>query len=822
MMSIISEVRRTNGNIGRDAPRSPISISTDSSRRNSLRPILPDKHSEPPTPVSPPAFDRLSRKRAASLDTESANQPRIGDLALNSASTSNSTTGGPSPISDTAVTEQVCLCQPDPKIPRPRNAFILYRQHYQAQVVAQHPGLANPEISKIIGEQWREQAPNVKEEWKRLAEEEKQRHQRQYPNYRYQPRRSGKAVGNRPPTSTSDDPIRCPRCNGRYISTPSTPLTPFTPAFGAAVPRNDRLLPSFSANNQSLQQQAQQSQYQPQPGELERQRYLAQMPGSGRVDSPHIGPPPQQMVRRHPYPQPLHTHHEHDQDIEMQSPSPDFKRRRFTNDPRVYPQASPMTYSNPHQGFVRNQQIPMSAGPFRNPPQPLPPSRQGAMGPPQSAPMRSTHMQQTMTPIYRSRTPTFDESLRLPPLQTQLPTTTSTSTSTHRPADRDVRHESRESQARSIEAMVMTIPYMNKLTVLSKISPPLATPGPTSPAQDIRGAVIAVEGVEKGLIKEVGDFIRGHLEKDASCVVRTWITESSATRDLREIAADGDMDTEMRDVSAAKDSRREQAREKGTEKVPERNEHRHEMMMDMKDFKHKDESSDPFVDYLSTISQWHRNSSQITKFITTIPPSSPRRETSTTSSTPRSSEASQSSTPHKKTPIALIPHGYSLTLSDSYSLRLPINDSYAPVDHWQWMATLWRGIIGADLTVFVKGVGREEMDRCGGVEWSVGGGGRGIVVRVLVSEKGGREGSLGSLGDSVGLRKGSASTVGSGGGEREREKEIAGGTGGTGTGSGIGREREKIKGKMDEKTRRRLGFEVGEWVRGIDGGWGRC
>jgi HMG (high mobility group) box len=49
-------------------------------------------------------------------------------------------------------------------------AFILYRQHFQAQVVAQHPGLANPEISKIIGEQWREQTPEVKSDWKRLAE----------------------------------------------------------------------------------------------------------------------------------------------------------------------------------------------------------------------------------------------------------------------------------------------------------------------------------------------------------------------------------------------------------------------------------------------------------------------------------------------------------------------------------------------------------------------------------------------------------------------------------------------------------------------------
>jgi hypothetical protein len=49
-------------------------------------------------------------------------------------------------------------------------AFILYRQHHQQQVVNLHPGLANPEISKIIGQQWREQAAEVKSDWKRLAE----------------------------------------------------------------------------------------------------------------------------------------------------------------------------------------------------------------------------------------------------------------------------------------------------------------------------------------------------------------------------------------------------------------------------------------------------------------------------------------------------------------------------------------------------------------------------------------------------------------------------------------------------------------------------
>jgi hypothetical protein len=36
--------------------------------------------------------------------------------------------------------------------------------------VARHPGLANPEISKIIGEQWQSEFDAVKSEWKALAD----------------------------------------------------------------------------------------------------------------------------------------------------------------------------------------------------------------------------------------------------------------------------------------------------------------------------------------------------------------------------------------------------------------------------------------------------------------------------------------------------------------------------------------------------------------------------------------------------------------------------------------------------------------------------
>jgi HMG box factor len=93
------------------APCLQVSFSAESSRRGSQRQVPPEKESEKPTPSSPRT--RLTKKRAASLNTDAANEPEIGDPALNSARSSGS-------LSE-SMRYQVCLCQPDPKIPRPRN-----------------------------------------------------------------------------------------------------------------------------------------------------------------------------------------------------------------------------------------------------------------------------------------------------------------------------------------------------------------------------------------------------------------------------------------------------------------------------------------------------------------------------------------------------------------------------------------------------------------------------------------------------------------------------------------------------------------------------
>ena len=77
--------------------------------------------------------------------------------------------------------------------------------------------------------------------------------------------------------------------------------------------------------------------------------------------------------------------------------------------------------------------------------------------------------------------------------------------------------------------------------------------------------------------------------------------------------------------------------------------------------------------------------------------------------TPSISSSQDSSNTTK--PVIILPT-YQLRASDIYTSRVPIDDSYSPTDHWQWMATLWRGTVGPDLTIYVKSsVKGEEVRR---------------------------------------------------------------------------------------------------------------
>ncbi|ONH72656.1 Repressor of filamentous growth 1 [Pichia kudriavzevii] len=79
------------------------------------------------------------------------------------------------------------------QIPRPRNAFILFRQkHHQALIEEGNQLKSNPEVSKELGEKWRALSDEEKQYWNNLAEEEKRLHAEKYPGYKYTPKRKSK------------------------------------------------------------------------------------------------------------------------------------------------------------------------------------------------------------------------------------------------------------------------------------------------------------------------------------------------------------------------------------------------------------------------------------------------------------------------------------------------------------------------------------------------------------------------------------------------------------------------------------------------------
>ncbi|KAG6824997.1 hypothetical protein H0H92_005128 [Tricholoma furcatifolium] len=75
-----------------------------------------------------------------------------------------------------------------PKIPRPPNAFIIYRSQMQ-RTLPPETIRNQPEVSRIIGGMWRSEPPEVKARFEERAALKKREHEHAYPGYKYAPRR---------------------------------------------------------------------------------------------------------------------------------------------------------------------------------------------------------------------------------------------------------------------------------------------------------------------------------------------------------------------------------------------------------------------------------------------------------------------------------------------------------------------------------------------------------------------------------------------------------------------------------------------------------
>lgn len=331
--------------------------------------------------------------------------------------------------------------------------------------------------------------------------------------------------------------------------------------------------------------------------------------------------------------------------------SPEVKRRRVSHSLR--PGMLPLRDRSPESPYPMS---PYSAHPDMQPRNVLP----------------MMHPQRQYGSVQGMQHP--DGSLKLAPLKTATPVSTPLT-----PLPQDS----------SVEATVMTIPFLNKIKVLAKISPPLV-PSFREGSPAPRGPVIAVDGQDPVLVQIAVEYLQRLLKRDYTYRVRVFDGPDL----LNMTTADGQM-------------------------------------------------GDATVRYLDTISAWHRISDEVISYVKSASTAgsadarsdadedsgaglSPKTIMAKTASLQIDSPAQSSEngsetsvmTPsttggHNATPVAIVPR-YQLTTADAFACSIPINDSYAPLDHWQWMASLWRACVGPDITVYIRECSKEEFDHAGG------------------------------------------------------------------------------------------------------------
>lgn len=522
------------------------------------------------------------------------------------------------------------------------------------------------------------------------------------------------------------------------MNPPSTPYTPFTPATPVPQPQLVQLhsvpAPGYSTAAQNGRQPLVQALVSPQSGRV---RHYTEFLGRPQFD------PRVRYVAAQAQP------------TSMVLDPPDPKRRRFNGHGVLLPFNSvgfrEPTYQ-PSPPFPRPEAPRTNMVP--NPRTATYGSISGSTGLPlQLQPLRNPH------PEHGKR----DPDLTLPPLKTATtsgpPTQTQTSST---PCSQQV--SANVGVKSSLEAMIHSIPVLNKIKILSQISPPMsirASRPSLSPGPKIRGAIIAIESLDPKLVSSMVSSLASQLESSIQrgtpqFAVRIFSGPNPYLYAQRE----GELTTEnilqmigewhkiskemlqyittkpempgadrtnplKRKTSSPADTMMCEA--PGTSEILEKNssfgpvddttqDHGRALHEQFNDNSQRDEmdlppSPDSAVSPRTItqtaklslkspdlrITQTHaQKSSAAGTGSSTLPELS-----SSTIATTRLPASSSTSTATIPIPIALIP-AYQLTTADLAAIAMSITDSYSPLNHWQWLASLWRGCIGPDASVVVQ------------------------------------------------------------------------------------------------------------------------
>ncbi|KAF8446979.1 hypothetical protein BDZ91DRAFT_768730 [Kalaharituber pfeilii] len=516
---------------------------------------------------------------------------------------------------------QICLCQQPARIPRPRNAFILFRQHNHASVVQANPGKPNPEISKIIGEMWRESSKETKIIWQKHAEEEKRKHLVRYPEYKYQPRRSGKkgnqALGSAGIPGMMESAI-CSACGGHTgaLNTPDTPSTPMTatplsapPMSAAAKTFRNTYMPTPRTPSASF------TPILPIPKSARRRRNEGD-PKAGVEALLQLGLP--------------------EQDDGELSPTGDGSQSSQASKKRRLDITSPTTSGDLTMDSLRT---PRSSG-----------------------------------PLLYGQDPNIDPFLKHPNLPEGSESLVGNTS--------ELENGSPFSTTAVAEDILKNIPVLSKLQAIAKICKPLPAPD-VVPGASPRGAIIAIEGEDAAAVTALCDSLADTLKGELVEVI-----------DLDD-AFEGSLPLGERNTQFGDNqSRPDNMHDSLDGEAPS-------------DHDYLDEDGVKTAKYLRSVADWRLQSNKMRRKVMPMQGTgcqSSNLESQSDNKNPTSSNiqqnSSNSSHPTSKLPILLL-NRYILSRTDSAIATLS-PDGLTCLQHWQWAASIWKGCVGADMTILVK------------------------------------------------------------------------------------------------------------------------
>lgn len=165
---------------------------------SSRRPPTLDHH--PSTHSTATASESASRHNLPNEGPRQTTGKKLRPSAIpNPTPTPTPNDAQPAPAPESLAKKSHSRKQPDGHIPRPRNAFILFRCDFVAQ--KKIPASVEPDhrnISRIVGRIWKAMSDDDRRPWIEEAQREREKHKRLYPQYRYSPSSTATAAAPSP------------------------------------------------------------------------------------------------------------------------------------------------------------------------------------------------------------------------------------------------------------------------------------------------------------------------------------------------------------------------------------------------------------------------------------------------------------------------------------------------------------------------------------------------------------------------------------------------------------------------------------------------